>query len=175
MIVVGILAPGASPLVGAVARRAAAGGGARVEVVGVAAAGAAGDRLLLGFAAAGVGHATVTRSGASGIEPADLDLALRYLPDIRVIVLAAPEAALLQVAVAGSAWSGATLVLVGPLAADAVSVAEGSGAFVLDPPPSDPDEAFAGLVAAFARRLDAGEEASAAWRATLASLSIDPI
>jgi hypothetical protein len=174
VIVVGILAPGASAAVLAVARRAAAGGGVRVEVVGVAPPGSDGDRQLLGLAAAGVGHATVIRSAAGAIEAADLELALRYLPDIRVIVLCTPDASLLRTAAAGSAWAGATLVVIGPLDPDAAAAADAGGAIVLDPPSRDPDEAFAGLVAAYARRLDAGEDAAAAWRSTLAELVVDP-
>ena len=169
----GVLVPGAAAAVGAVARRGAAGGGARVEVVGVAPAGADGDRVLLGFAAAGVGHATVTRSAAPTIEAADLDLALRYLPEVGVVVLIAPDAALLRAAAAGSSWSGAAFVVIGPLDADAAEAAEAAGAIVLEPPKHDPDEAFAGLVAAFARRVDTGEDAAAAWRSTLAALAID--
>lgn len=174
MIVVGILAPRSAPAIGAVARRAALGGGARVEVIGVASGGPDGDRLLLELARAGVGHATVTRSGAATIEPADLELALRYLPDIRVIVLAAPGGSLLRVAADGSSWSAATLVILGPLDDDGAAVADAAGAIVLDPPASDPDEAFAGVVAAFARRVDAGEAPAGAWRSTLASLAVDP-
>ena len=178
MIVVGILAPNAAAAVGAIAHRAATrdgsgAAGARVEVVGVASAGGDGERLLLGFAAAGVGHATVTRSAAPTVEPADLELALRYLPDVRVIVVVAPEAALLRVAVAGSSWSGATLVVLGPLDADATNVVESSDAILLEPPAHDPDATFAGLVAAFARRIDAGEASADAWRATLAALAVD--
>jgi hypothetical protein len=174
MIVVGILAPGASSSVGAIARRAATSGGARVEVVGVAPAGAAGDRLLLDLAASGVGHATVIRSGAGGIEAADLELALRYLPDIRVIILVQPDAGLLGAAAAGAAWSGATLVVVGPLDGDAAGIAERADAVVLEPPRHDPDEAFAGLVAAFARRVESGETVDGAWHSTLAALAVDP-
>jgi hypothetical protein len=174
MIVVGVLTPHADAAVGAVARRAASGGGARVEIVGVAPAGVDGDRVLGAFAAAGVGHATVTRSEAPMIEPADLELALRYLPDVRVIVLGAPDPGLLGVAADGSSWSGAALIVLGPLGAEAVAIADAAGAIVLEPPSSDPDEAFAGLVAAFALRLDAGEGAASAWRSTLASLAVDP-
>lgn len=173
MIVVGILAQDAPASIRAVARRAVV-GGARVEVIGVAPASADGDRQLLELAAAGVGHATLTRSAASGIEPADLELALRYLPDVRAIVLVAPDAGLLRVAAEGSSWSAATLVLIGPLAADAVALADAAGGIVLEPPARDPDEAFAGLVAAFAVRLDNREEAASAWRSTLASLAVDP-
>lgn len=175
MIVVGILTPNAAAAVGAVARRAAADGASRVEVVGVAPAGLDGDRLLLALVAAGVGHATVTRSAAATIEPADLDLALRYLPDIKVIVLAAPEPTLLRVAADGSTWSSATLVVIGPIDAEAAGIADGAGAILLDPPSDDPDEAFAGLVAAFARRVDAGEPPASAWRSTLATLAVDAV
>ena len=173
MIVVGVLVAG-SPEAGAVreiARRAAA-TGVRTEVVGVAPAGPDGDRLLLELAAAGVGHATVTRSAASGIEPADLDLALRYLPDLRVIALVRPTAALLATAAAGSSWSGAALIVLGPLEADAAAALDGD-AIALDPPAHDPDGAFAGVVAALAARIDAGENAHAAWNATVAALSLD--
>lgn len=219
MIVVGILVPAAaggaavnsvpasSGAVIEIARRAAT-TGARTEIVGVAPAGPVGDRQLVQLASASVGHATVTRSEASGIEPADLDLALRYLPDVRAIVLVTPSAPLLATALAASSWSGATLLVVGPLDADAVaaidaggagitgsvlagtagSVAAGPGAsgapaahpgvvlaapIVLDPPARDPDYAFAGVVAALAVRLDAGEDPGRAWATTVTSLAID--
>lgn len=176
MIVVGILVAGA-PDAGAVveiARRAAA-TGARTEVVGVVPGGATGDRQLLDLATAGAGHATMIRSGADGIEPADLDLALRYLPDLRVIVLLRPMAPLLGTAVAGSSWSGAALIVVGPLDADATALLGGApDAIAIDPPSRDPDGAFAGVVASLASRLDAGEEPRAAWKATVESLSLDP-
>jgi hypothetical protein len=174
MIVVGVFAPGAAPAVGAIARRAAAPGGHRVEVVGVMPAGASGDAALLELAAAGVGHATVTRSAAPTIEPADLDLALRYLPDIRVVILVASDAGLLEVATAASAWSAATLILI---AADAEAAHAGlpeGGAIVLQAPDRDPDDAFAGFVADLARRVDDGAAAAAAWKATVAALAIDP-
>jgi hypothetical protein len=200
VIVVGVLVPSASgspgspgsPATGSVveiARRAAA-TGARTEIVGVAPPGPAGDRLLGQLAAAGVGHATITRSDAPGIEPADLDLALRYLPDVHAIVLVAPAAPLLATAIAAAGWSGATLLVVGPLDADAAatldadtsstldgaSLAPGRPAapIVLDPPARDPDAAFAGLVAVLAAHLDAGDDPAAAWRSTLASLAVDP-
>ncbi len=177
MIVIGILAPGsaASATVVEIARRAA-GTGARTEVVGVAPTGSVGDRQLLQLAEARVGHATVTRSAASGIEPADLDLALRYLPDIRAIVLVDPAAPLLASAVAASSWSGATLVVVGSLEAGAAAVVDGAAVrpIVIEPPARDPDAAFAGVVAALAVRLDAGEDPAAAWQSTVAALALDP-
>ena len=180
MIVVGIVGPGSMVERGGaggvveIARRLAA-SGVRSQVVGVVAAGAVGDRQLLSLAAAGVGHATVIRSAAPTIEAADLDLALRYLPDVRAIVLVAPDASLLVVAVAAAGWSGGALVVVGPIDAGATAVIEAAGTrpIVLEPPARDPDGAFAGLVAALAVRLDAGEDPGAAWRSTVAALAID--
>lgn len=179
MIVVGILVPpggataaGPSGAVIEITRRAAA-TGARTEIVGVAPPGPVGDRRLVQLAAAGVGHATVTRSAAAGIEPADLDLALRYLPDVRAIVLVAPPAPLLATAIGASAWSGAALIVVGPLDADATAALDAAAVIVLDSPARDPDGAFAGVVAALAVRLDAGEDPTAAWRSTLATLAVD--
>lgn len=177
MIVIGILAPGGPSMAAVVdiARRAA-GAGARTEVVGVEPMGPVGDRQLAELAKANVGHATVTRSAATGIEPADLELALRYLPEIRAIVLVEPGTALLATAVAASAWSGAALVVVGALDAEAVAMVDAANSrpIVIEPPARDPDSAFAGLAAALAVRLDAGEDPAAAWQSTVAALAIDP-
>jgi hypothetical protein len=193
VIVVGILeASGGTVL--EVARGAAA-TGARTEVVGAAPIGPAGDRLLLELAAAGVGHATVTRStraiaepaagsasaaaaGAAGqadIEPADLELALRYLPDVRAIVLVGPPATLLLTAAAAVSFAGAVLVVIGPVDPAALDALGAPGPIVLDPPAHDPDGAFLGVVAALATRLDAGEAPSTAWRATVSALALDPV
>jgi hypothetical protein len=163
-----------------IARRAA-GTGARTEVVGVAPPDRKGDRVLLELAAAGIGHATVTRSAASAIEAADLELALRYLPDVRAIVLARPSSPLLAPAMAAGSWSGATLVVIGPLDGDGTAVLDAAtspsprrGPIVLEPPSRDPKGAFAGVVAALASRLDAGEDPAAAWQSTVEALAVDP-
>ena len=175
MIVVGFL--GAAGRDGAVAleiaRRAAA-TGARVEMVGVAAPDAAGDARLLELAAADVGHATVVRSGADRLDAADLDLALHYLPEIRAIVLVGPDASLISPAAAESSWSGAGLVLVTSKGA-APDTGAAPQAIILEPPPSDPDGTFAGLVAALAVRLDAGQDPAAAWRSAATTLAVDPV
>jgi hypothetical protein len=175
VIVVGFLgAPGPDgELAIEVARRAAA-TGARVEMVGAAAPDAAGDAQLLELAAAGVGHATVIRSGADGVDAADLDLALNYLPDIRAIVLVAPEASLVAPAAAESGWSGAGLVIVAPPGAK-LDTSTSPDALVLERPPTDRDGTFAGLVAALAVRLDAGDNPAKAWQATASALAVDPI
>jgi hypothetical protein len=189
MIVVGILVPERRPgaaasastpagMVSETARRSAA-AGTRTEVVGVVSAGPGGDRQLIGLAEAGIGHATVVRSSAAEIEPADLELALRYLPDVRVIVLVAPSASMLATATAAASWSDASLIIVGPIdaaAAAELATAEAAPAMpvLLDPPARDPDGAFAGVVAALAVRLDAGDDPASAWRSTVATLAIDP-
>ena len=175
MIVVGFL--GAAGRDGAVAlevARGAAATGARVEMVGVAAPDAAGDARLLELATAGVGHATVVRSGADRLDAADLDLALHYLPEIRAIVLVGPDASLISPAAAESSWSGAGLVLIAARGS-APDTGAAPQAIVLEPPSSDPDGTFAGLVAALAVRLDAGQDPAAAWKATANALAVDPV
>ena len=187
MIVVGFLGD-ADGLAFEVARRAAA-TGARVEMVGAAAPGAAGDRRLLELAGADIGHATVIRSGADRLDAKDLDLALHYLPDIRCVVLVRPPARLLATSIGTADWAGAPLVVVGPLEPEAIAALDGAAGhgdvgrsaasasaapILLDPPPSDPDGTFAGFVAALAVRLDAGDPPEAAFRATVAALAVDP-
>ncbi len=180
MIIVGLLTRQDASAVTEIARRAAV-GGAKVEVVGLVPGDAAWDGVLFELSAAGVGHATVVRSARESIEPADLDLALRYLPDIRAVVLVRPAANLVPAAIAGTDFAGATLVVVGPLDSESLSALEKRDAdgwraapLILDPPPRDPDGTFAGFVAALAGRLDAGEPADAAFRATVSALAVDP-
>jgi hypothetical protein len=173
MIVVGVLGAGETSAVAEIARRAAR-SGARVEVVGVVAGDSTSDQALFELATAGVGHATVVRSARAVTEPADLELALRYLPDIRCVVLVAPPARLVETAVSGADYAGAPLVVVGPLDAEGLAVLDGRASIVLDPPAHDPDGTFAGFVGALAIRLDAGDEPQAAFRSTVAELSVDP-
>ena len=188
----GLLAPPDPSGVAEIARRAAA-AGSKVQVVGLVPGDAAWDGVLFELTAAGVGHATVVRSARDSVEPADLDLALRYLPDIRAVVIVRPSARLLPTAIAGADFAGATLVVVGPLDAESLAVLdqrEGSGGsagqawaaatsataapIILDPPAQDPDGTFAGFVGALATRLDAGDPPEVAFRATVASLAVDP-
>jgi hypothetical protein len=183
VIVVGFLGAAGDPgtLALEIARRAA-GTGARVEMVGVAGPDPAGDTRLIELASAGIGHATVVRSAADRLEAADLDLALRYLPDVRAMVLVAPDASLIAPAAAASGWSGAGLVIVAPRsdgsdadAGKAHAIDAAPQAIVLDPPRVDRDGTFAGLVAALATRLDAGDDPTTAWQSTVSALAVDPI
>jgi hypothetical protein len=177
VIVVGFLgAPGVAGQRAVAIARQVAGTGARVEMVGVAPPDLTGDATLLDLATAGVRHATVVRSFAEGLEEADLDLALHYLPDIRAIVLVEPGAALIPPAVAAAGWSEAGLVVVGPVDAATTAALDAiSSAIVLEPPATDPDETFAGFVAALSLRLDAGQPASEAWRETVDGLAADRV
>jgi hypothetical protein len=177
VIVVGFLgAPGVAGERAVAIARLAAASEARVEMVGVAPPDLAGDATLLELAAAGVRHATVIRTFAGGLEEADLDLALHYLPDIRAIVLVEPGAALVAPAAAASSWSEAGLVVVGPLdAATTRGLEEIRTAILLDPPATDPDDTFAGFVAALATRLDSGRPATDAWQETIAGLAADRV
>ena len=154
----------------AIARRIARLGG-RAEVVLTVPPGASGDGRLVDLAAAGVGHAAALRSPAAALDPADLQLALRYLPDIGVVVVAADAAALAPTATEAAAWAGARLIVV----ADDLDAAgePGADAIVIGAPRTDPDEAFAGIVAALAVRLDGGEDAAPAWRAVERDLGLE--
>jgi len=177
VIVVGILgAPGVAGEQALAIARLVAATDASVEMVGVAPPDLAGDATLLELAAAGVRHATVIRTFADGLEEADLDLALHYLPDIRAIVLVQPGAVLIPPAAAAATWSESGLVVIGPVdpattaALDAVPTA-----IVLDPPATDADGTFAGFVAALAARLEAGRPGAEALRETLDGLAADRI
>jgi hypothetical protein len=165
----------------AIAERVAA-SGARVEVVGIVDAVAIGDRALIALRAAGVGHAAVLRSTATGLEPADLDLALRYLPDVAAIVMVEPAAELQAAASVAAAFSAAGLIVVsapGGAATEDVPTARAESsadrAIVLSAPARDPDGAFAGVVAALAVRLADGATPADAWNATVAALGVEPV
>ena len=163
----------------AVAVRAAA-VGSRVEIVGLVPDDAEGDRRILAFAAADVGHAAVLRGVTRALEAEDVDLALRYLPDIRVIVGVGLSEAIVAVVSEQAAWSGAALIVVrtgkdqAGADADAGAATLPEGAVVLEAPPSDPDGTFAGFVGSFAARLDGGATAADAWAATTRELAVDP-
>lgn len=178
--------------------RAARAAGAEVQVVGKVGDDAAGDALVVALGREGIGHAAVLRdpahptplaAGASGetahdsagptLEAADLELALRYLPGIRVVVAAEPlEPAVAGVLAAGASWAGARLVAVVGGAGPAAERTDGAGlaaelpddATLLAEPSSDPGGAFSLLVGRYAAGLDAGEDPAAAFRAAAAGV-----
>ena len=89
------------------------------------------------------------------LDTGDLQLALRYLPDYRVVVVADlfDEAALGTI-VAAARWAGAQLIVVVPAGSTGSGVPD--DATVLEAPPVDADGAFAAVVGAYAAALDRG-------------------
>jgi len=137
--------------------------GAAVELVGKIRDDGSGDEVVLFLGRAGVGHAAILRdAGAITLDAGDVELALRYLTDFRVIVIAEPidpDAA--RVVADAASYAGAHLIwAVGkgsapPRSSDALTV--------LDAPKED-GGAFATLVGSYAAALDAGLPAERAFR-----------
>jgi len=103
------------------------------------------------------------------LEPADVDLGLRYLIDFEVVVLAEPASLETVATVADAAlWGAARLILV---VRPGESVPDGlpPDAIVFEAPDADPDGVFATLVGRFAAALDDGHEPGEAFRASIAS------
>lgn len=151
----------------------AAGRGSSVEVVAPVPDGATGDRLLLDLAAAGVGHAAAPRTSAP-LERADVELALRYLPGVRVIIVLGGDAELIEAAADAASWWSGSLVAVVPAGFQAASTLP-DAAIVIEAPDADPEGTFAGFVAAFAAQLDRGAEPEQAWEATVGALAADRV
>ena len=96
------------------------------------------------------------------LEPADVELALRYLSDYRAIVIAEPQPdGIVAIAAEAASYTGAQLVLV--VAADSVGPVP-PAALVLEAPARDPDGAFASLLGEFAAAVDAGASGADAFK-----------
>jgi hypothetical protein len=109
------------------------------------------------------GDGTAPPAGLS-LDAGDLELALRYIPDYRVLVVAADlETSALEAVVAAAGWSGAHLVILLPDGAPASSIPDGATALLR--PATDADGAFAAMVAGYAVALDRGDEPRAAFAA----------
>jgi len=157
--------------------RAAAAAGNDVQLVGIVPEGVEEDARLIALASAGVGHAAALRMPLRPLERADLDLALRYLPDVRVIVALELDASIHGVIGEASAYTAAFLILVTttPLAASEPGGGLPSDVIVLEAPPQDRDGTFAGFVGTLAAKLDAGAAPADAWDATLSVLAVDAV
>jgi hypothetical protein len=122
-----------------------------------------------GEPAAAHDQGTVTQQDGLSLEPADIELALRYLPDYRVLVIAEPlPEASLRVALAAAGWNGAALVVIVP--AGSTQPSAGADATVIEAPADDPDDAFAGIVGAYAAAIDRGEEPAEAFATASSSV-----
>jgi hypothetical protein len=173
--------PRATGLAATIAKQAA-GAGAAVQLMGKLGDDPEGDLVLIDLAAAGVAHPAVLRdpvrrtpSGsahgagdrapAPTLELADLELGLRYVPDFRVLVLAAPELpSLIAGAADAASFAGAQLIVIAKTKTPVDNLP--AGVTVVSAPRGEPDgeSALTALVAAYAVALDAGEESREAWR-----------
>jgi hypothetical protein len=106
-------------------------------------------------------------SPGPALEPADVDLGLRYLTEFAVVVLAEPSEPQ-TIAIVGDAagWAEARMILVvasGAPVPDSLPV----DAVVFEAPDADPDGVFAALVGHFAAALDDGAEPGEAFRTSV--------
>jgi sugar/nucleoside kinase (ribokinase family) len=179
---------GSAAIVAAAAARA----GSDVELVGRTGTDPDGDAVVLALAEARIGHAALLRISAPtpvigepaddapggvaadldagtdqaasdpGLDEADVDLAMRYLPEIRVIVVT-PEVppGPAAVAIHAAGWTGARGIRLVPEGTSAGDLPQET--IVLEAG-SDPDGVFGSLVGEYAAALDRGEDASAAFR-----------
>jgi sugar/nucleoside kinase (ribokinase family) len=168
----------------------AAGLGRSVQLVGKIGEDPEGDAVLLALARGGVGHVAMLRdagmatpraavpvddetaepagalqtvSATVGFDAGDIELALRYLTDFSVLVLAVPaNPDIARVVAAAAGWGDARLILI-------VATADGlpADAIVFEAPDTDPDGVFAAMVGSFAAALDDGSEPAAAFRASV--------
>jgi sugar/nucleoside kinase (ribokinase family) len=100
----------------------------------------------------------------SPLDAEDVELALNYLPEYRVVVVVDPLAEpALGAAAAAARWAGAALVVL-LAAGSAPPESLGPGATVLEAP-ADDDGAFARLVGGYAAALDRGDDPAAAFAA----------
>jgi ribokinase len=106
------------------------------------------------------------------LEPADVELALRYLPDQRVIIVAEPQPdAVVAVVSEAAAYAGAILVVVVPPGGSAAR----AGAFVLEAPPEDSDGSFGAMLGELVALLDTGVSADEAFRSLTARVGLAPV
>ena len=155
---------------------ATAGTGAAVQLVGSVGDDREGDEVIIRLGRARVGHAALLRDPAgrtpvTGLErepvprldAQDVELGLRYLSEVRVLVLAEPlDGEAQAVALEGARYHGAEIIALvtsgsvpDPDLADAGTV--------LEAPPEDL-EAFVQVVARYAAGMEAGKSAAEAFR-----------
>lgn len=161
--------------------KAVAAAGRSVQIVGRIGDDAAADAVLQDLARASVGHVAILRDPAratptTGSEPAtvsggatvadappevdaaDIELALRYLTDFRVIVIVEPATpAVTEVVARAIEWGGARLIVASETPSEDPSAMDlPAGAQVVRPADREAESAFADRVAALAVTLDPG-------------------
>jgi len=118
--------------------------------------------------------ASIGQPDGLALDAADVELALRYLTDFRVVVLAGDlDAAAVRVAADATGWSNGTLIaVVGEDRSDPADLP--SDAIVLGSPADDAEGAFDRLVGELAAAIDAGGDPKAAFRDLVASAGWEP-
>jgi hypothetical protein len=165
---------------------AAAAQGCRVELVGTVGDDPAGDAAAIGLARAGVGHAALLRIPAAAtpragtsdvptrLDAADVELGLRYLSDVRVLIIAdsLPDD-VVAVVLEAVAYSGAAVIII---VARGVGPAPGFGpsATVFEAP-EDAEGPFAVAVARYAAALETGTDPADALRAAVEAAGWEPV
>lgn len=103
----------------------------------------------------------------TSLDAADLDLALRYLAEYAVLVLADPAGPeIVRVAAEAAGYAGSRLVVV-LRPGEAVPDGLAPDVIVFEAPDTDPDGAFASFVGSFVAALDDGDEPAAAFRSSI--------
>jgi hypothetical protein len=101
------------------------------------------------------------------LEAADVDLALRYLTEFGVLVLADPVTSdVVAVAAAAASWADSRLIVV-VSAGETVPEGLPPDAIVFAAPDADPDGTFAAMVGSFAAALDDGSDPAEAFRSSV--------
>jgi hypothetical protein len=107
------------------------------------------------------------------LEAADVELALRFLPQASVIVLADPSAeSTVEAGIQGAAFSAARLIVLVPTGGASPSVPPETT--VLEAPQDD-DGSFGRLVGLFAGALDAGLDPAAAFSEAVTTSGWEPV
>jgi hypothetical protein len=168
---------------------AAAAAGAQVELVGKVGDDSAGDAVAVELERARVGHAALLREPAARtpvdgagtalvLGVADVELALRYLPDFRVIVVAEPLSDPVAEVVAEAArYGGAHRVLIGGGTTGDDGVTQ-----LTAPAPDDgaddtaagSNPGFAAFIGRYATFLDAGQSPADAFAAAARDVGWEP-
>ena len=110
---------------------------------------------------------------APTLDPGDVELALRYLANPTVIVVAeALDDGALQVAADAAAYAGASLIVIADGGAPPARALD--EAIVLGAPVDDPDGVFARTVGAVAAAIDAGTDPRTALKDAIAASGWEP-
>jgi hypothetical protein len=165
---------------------AAAALGSRVELVGSVGDDAAGDAVAIGLARAGVGHAALLRIPAAAtpragatdrptrLDAADLELALRYLADVTVLIIAdALPDDVVTVAAEAATYAAASVIVL--LRRDAPASVEAWPAATILEAPDDAEGPFAAAVARYAAALEAGTDPAGALRSAVEAAGWEPV